>query len=280
MKPTPIQIIVTLAALTLAGDLRAEFLIDWFAIGGGGDSVTGGVYTLKGIVGQTAAGHLSGDSYTIEGGFWVAESEGPNLLIRRVGEEAILSWAGSGFVLQGAEEVNGPWADVSPGVTTDGLDYRVVTRLGGRRKFFRLRAGECIDFQSMPPSTPSAPFSISGVTFDTYDFSGRHNLTVTIQTRSAPLGSATGLECDHRLEIGNVGSCASVTVLLASSAQAATVTAYNSTGVMTDTVTMSLFGQLLPEMLKLHGPDIDKIRIDAPAQETMLLQLCCDMGQE
>jgi hypothetical protein len=48
---------------------QAQYSVDWQTIDGGGTS-TGGVYTVSGTIGQADAGTMSGDHYTLAGGFW------------------------------------------------------------------------------------------------------------------------------------------------------------------------------------------------------------------
>jgi hypothetical protein len=43
--------------------------LSWYTIDGGGESSSGGGYTLDGTLGQPDAGSLSGGSYTLVGGF-------------------------------------------------------------------------------------------------------------------------------------------------------------------------------------------------------------------
>src|SRR3981189_3685837 len=51
--------------------LRAQsYSIDWFTIDGGGGTSTGGVYSVSGTIGQPDAGHMSGGTFTLDGGFW------------------------------------------------------------------------------------------------------------------------------------------------------------------------------------------------------------------
>ncbi|MCX6033340.1 MAG: hypothetical protein NT169_29165 [Chloroflexi bacterium] len=61
----------------LAGQVIAQaqtgggYDLTWSTIGGGGYMYsTGGSYSLGGTIGQPGAGLLSGDSYTLSGGFW------------------------------------------------------------------------------------------------------------------------------------------------------------------------------------------------------------------
>ena len=50
---------------------RAQFSIDWHTVDGGGGISTGGLYTLRGTIGQPDAGYLiPGGKYILTGGFW------------------------------------------------------------------------------------------------------------------------------------------------------------------------------------------------------------------
>ncbi len=49
---------------------NAGYEITWYTVDGGGGTLSGGVYTLNGTVGQPDAGTLIGGSYTLDGGYW------------------------------------------------------------------------------------------------------------------------------------------------------------------------------------------------------------------
>ncbi len=51
----------------------AGYTLDWFVLGSGGQA-SGGVYTVRGITGQGAAGALNGGAYSLIGGFLLAET--------------------------------------------------------------------------------------------------------------------------------------------------------------------------------------------------------------
>jgi len=63
---------VLIIFLTTAVSAADEGLsIDWYTIDGGGTTSASGNYTLSGTIGQADAGELvSGDTYTISGGYW------------------------------------------------------------------------------------------------------------------------------------------------------------------------------------------------------------------
>jgi len=65
--------LLTLASATTAATAPdAGYDISWWTVDGGGDTApsTGGGYTLGGTIGQPDAGVLTGDDYTLDGGFW------------------------------------------------------------------------------------------------------------------------------------------------------------------------------------------------------------------
>ncbi len=88
---------------------RAQsYSIDWYKIAGGGGTSTGGVYSVSGTIGQPdASAAMSGGQYSVTGGFWsfiqVVQTPGaPNLIITRLGNQAIVSWdpSATGWTLQ------------------------------------------------------------------------------------------------------------------------------------------------------------------------------------
>jgi hypothetical protein len=72
-RKTIILFVTFLTILTLAPAIQAQpYAIDWWTVGGGGGTSTGGDFALSGTVGQPDAGRMSGDSYAVEGGFWAS----------------------------------------------------------------------------------------------------------------------------------------------------------------------------------------------------------------
>ena len=134
---------LTVALIALAvvySEARAQnFTIDWFTIDGGGGSCTGGAYAVSGTIGQPDAGKLSGESYTLEGGFWNSADAGqmPALFITRSGTGAMISWTPNspGFVLQVNDSLSPPgWSDAPSGGTNG-----VVVPITRPARFYRLR---------------------------------------------------------------------------------------------------------------------------------------------
>ena len=115
--------------------------IDWHTIDGGGGTSTGGSYALSGTIGQADAGHLTGGTYEVQGGFWpgmVIPSTGevPTLLISWESGAVTVSWspATAGFTLEATEDLTSGIWDAVPGGDTS----PTVVPLDSATRFFRL----------------------------------------------------------------------------------------------------------------------------------------------
>jgi hypothetical protein len=66
-------LVIILITGILSGAASADVLsysLDWWTVDGGGGTSIGGDYALSGTVGQADANVLTGDEYTLSGGFW------------------------------------------------------------------------------------------------------------------------------------------------------------------------------------------------------------------
>lgn len=71
MKTKPIKYLLSAVVLLSALSANAQQLsINWFALPGGGGSITGEIHTLSGSIGQPFAANLATNDYTLVGGFW------------------------------------------------------------------------------------------------------------------------------------------------------------------------------------------------------------------
>jgi hypothetical protein len=106
----------------------AQYAINWSTIDGGGGTSTGGVYSVRGTIGQPdAGGPMTNGQYSVTGGFWAlpqaVQTEGaPTLTIAKGAPGfALISWTpatGTNWVLQ--ERVNltsGIWTNSPSGPT-------------------------------------------------------------------------------------------------------------------------------------------------------------------
>lgn len=125
-----------------------NYAIDWFIISGGGDTSTGGVYSVTGTIGQPDTGISSGGNYTLEGGFWsiiatVQTPGAPFLKVKLAGYTVEISWASadtSGFLLEETGSVAGTihWATVFTPITVVNNENVVSIPASSGLHFYRL----------------------------------------------------------------------------------------------------------------------------------------------
>ena len=135
---------LTIAAnLLTAAALAQSYSIDWHTIDGGGGTSTGGVYSVRGTIGQPdAGGAMTNGQYSVTGGFWVLPQAVPTVgaptltIARAASGQATISWAPAtpGFVLQESATLSPPNWTNSPSGTTNPVTVPAVPP----RKFFRL----------------------------------------------------------------------------------------------------------------------------------------------
>ncbi len=125
---------------------HAQYTIPWSKIAGGGVTTpsTGGVYAVRGTLGQPeAGGPLLNGQYAVTGGFWglptLVQTPGAPTLTVAAGApgQAVISWspATPGFVLQETPSLENPnWVNSSSGATNP-----VNVPEAGLSKFYRLR---------------------------------------------------------------------------------------------------------------------------------------------
>jgi hypothetical protein len=124
-----------------------NYLIDWHQVAGGGDTSTGGTYSVTGTIGQHDAGiGMTGGVYSLTGGFWslasVVQTTGrPALSISYSSNSVIVSWQSqNGWALQQNPNLNTPagWTNSSGLVTVNGVSYHNVNNPTSAL-FFRLK---------------------------------------------------------------------------------------------------------------------------------------------
>lgn len=138
-----------LAVMTLAASFaQGQFTLDWSTIDGGGGTSTGGVYAVRGTIGQPEAGAMSGGNYSLTGGFWsllsVVPTEGaPLLSIYRTPTNSLaVTWpsTATGWSLQ--QNTNGlnsvHWSNVTSGIQDDGTRRTLVVSPPAGNRFYRL----------------------------------------------------------------------------------------------------------------------------------------------
>jgi hypothetical protein len=104
---TIIKLSLVISLLLPAALLAQTYSIDWFTIDAGGGTSTGGVYSVRGTIGQPDAGvAMTGGNYSLTGGFWaiyaVQTPGAPLLYITQAGNKVVVWWspAVTGWTLQ------------------------------------------------------------------------------------------------------------------------------------------------------------------------------------
>ena len=122
------KLLVSSALLGFTTLARAQtYSIDWFTIGGGGGTSTGGVYSVSGTIGQPdAGGPMTNGQYSVTGGFWALPTAvqvigEPMLTIASAAPgQARISWtpATPSFVLQESPSLSpAVWSNSPSGAT-------------------------------------------------------------------------------------------------------------------------------------------------------------------
>jgi hypothetical protein len=121
------------------------------AVSGGSGASTGGVFTVRGTVGQPAAGRMAGEGFSLAGGFWTVVQTPGAPLLRVMGKRlggVLICWPApsTGWVLQettalAADPKLTQWVDVtSPAIVVQG-EQNTITLFptGPDFRYFRLR---------------------------------------------------------------------------------------------------------------------------------------------
>jgi len=124
MKNTMGKTIILLAGVIVPLAVFAQYSINWSTIDGGGGTMSGGDYTVRGTIGQPDAANMDGGDLLIHGGFWVpaaVQMEGaPWLYIVAEGStNVVVSWSPDdpGWILQETFSLMTNWVDSASGTT-------------------------------------------------------------------------------------------------------------------------------------------------------------------
>jgi len=141
------KMLLCVTAMFLIASSRAQnYAIDWFTLDGGGGTSAGGVFSVRGTIGQPDAGALSGGNVSLTGGFWslfTLQTPGaPRLSIERNGGNVRIFWPkpSTGFVLDQSLKATGTWSQVSFPYTTNLTDISITVPAPVGNKFYRLRS--------------------------------------------------------------------------------------------------------------------------------------------
>lgn len=143
------------------------------------------------------------------------------------------------------------------------LEGLVVCRCGGRD-------GGCLELSSFPEGSHANPWAVGGYTFDVRDYSGAPTPTVDVLS----MGAETGLNVSYETKIElATPTTTGLDITVVHYASPATVTAYDGSGSVVDSATMSVAGT--PETLHLTGA-IATLLVAAPNNETLILEICAE----
>jgi hypothetical protein len=142
----PLAALVVGLAPSSAG--AQSFNIDWYSVGSGGGTSSGGAFSVSGTIGQPDAGvAMSGGDYSLTSGLWslvgVVQTPGaPMLTITNSGISVTVSWPldSGGFALQQNTNLASPagWSAYGGTVSTNnGLNNINLTAPTGNQ-FYRL----------------------------------------------------------------------------------------------------------------------------------------------
>jgi len=143
----PFACLASLLLLPVSG-LAQNFSIDWFTIDGGGGTSAGGVYSISGTIGQPDAGHLTGGTFTLDGGFWglTAAVQSPPAPLLRIflttTNTVVVAWPApsTGFSLQqNAVLGTANWVSVTDPVIVVGGENQVFVSPPTGTRFYRLK---------------------------------------------------------------------------------------------------------------------------------------------
>ena len=141
------KLISLLGLLFPAVTFAQNYSIDWYKIAGGGGTSTGGVYSVRGTIGQhDAGGPMTGGNYSLTGGFWslyaVQTPGAPALRIfLTTTNTAVVAWAApsTGWNLKSTPSLAGTnWISVTNLTTVVGSENQVVISPPAGNRYFRL----------------------------------------------------------------------------------------------------------------------------------------------
>lgn len=126
------------------------YAINWWTIAGGGGTSTGGVYQVRGSLGQFDVGVMTNGIYALKGGFWggvaaVQTTGAPYLSVTNFNSNVVISWPipDSDWKLEFTTQLGTTdipvWTLISPPYSTNNGDCMVTEPASLENKFYRLR---------------------------------------------------------------------------------------------------------------------------------------------
>ncbi len=148
MKITKLLIVFVAVFIRLTPLFAQNYAINWYTVGGGGGTSSGGIYSLSGTIGQPEAGVLTGTPFELVGGFWgvlscVSSAVFPVLTVYATTNDAVVvAWpcsTSSSVVLQVCTNIYAPnWVTPSQPIVFDGITKSLTITPPVGSLFFRL----------------------------------------------------------------------------------------------------------------------------------------------
>ncbi len=132
----------------------------------------------------------------------------------------------------------------------------------------------CVDFRNYQPGGRPNPGTENAMRFEVRDHTGN----LLEQREIGTWRGITGLNCGFSLEITLPFRCLAVELTLVRFARPARIEAFNADGTSAGQTKMKR-RQGQKEILKFEGQAIKRIVVEAPENETLLLQVCVEMPE-
>lgn len=197
---------VALALSATPTATRGELALEWSAIGNGGGTSTGGVYSVSALIGEPVAGNMSGGDYTMDGGAFGALADTGELIVNGSFENVSNTFVGDSFGLMSL-----PAGSVSiPGWTTTTAELAWVNNTN-----------------SFGAGTPFGVFSLELTGYhDGQPYGGVSQTISTTPGQKYRLALALGSNADYP----GAGGPKAISVCVGSTGVVFTMTPTNSTG--------------------------------------------------
>ena len=127
--------------------------------------------------------------------------------------------------------------------------------------------GGCLQLGGFPAGSHPNPWTIAGYEFHVFDWTGAPAATAEISG-----WGFGGLNANYSTHIELPSATTAVDITLVHYSSPATVTAYNAAGVAVDSAIMTVSN--VPETLHLSGAGITRLIVNAPQNETLILEIC------
>jgi hypothetical protein len=130
----------------------------------------------------------------------------------------------------------------------------------------------CVDFAKLRADPPAPVDTIDGLIIQVCGRDGAPLPHAKLRTK----GKMRGVDCSHRLDVELPAPSGRVVITLVSFAQPAQLTGFALDGSAVASAVMHAPSKRV-ETIALSGPEIARVRIDAPQDETLLLRLCWEI---